>query len=531
MKAKNIGKLTSFHIFATSQELYLKRNKITMRNQLMDFIAKKEALKMPKALTANPTLRLFAMATVAVFFAGCPSDTGDLIGVQGRSPWLHPQPPGMVYVRTGTFHTGQGTQDVFQSYLEPNKQMTVTGFWMDETEITNNEYRQFVHHVIDSLARAILDEETGGGVHLELAKKPVPPEAGVALFTSRVDDPDDLEYDPNAFDNEGNPIKYINYDEPLDKKYRSKNGDNFDEILYRRMDYQGAERFRFKRQIDTRKLKYHYQWQDLALAANIDRDKYNAMNRERFLVDEDVLVYPDTLCWIRDFTYSYNEPMARQYFWHPRYDDYPVVGVNWAQARAFCHWRTHLKESYWNRIGLPNTEDFRLPTEYEWEYAARGGRIGNRFPWGGPYARNSKGCMLANFKPMRGDYGASDGGVYPVRVDSYFPNDFGLYNMSGNVSEWTSTAWDETNNSFVHDLNGNYDIYIKEHSEDAKEQQEIMNIPISRKRKVIRGGSWKDVAYYIECGARTFEYQDTSKSYVGFRCVQSYIGRSNQDSK
>ena len=184
--------------------------------------------------------------------------------------------------------------------------MTVTGFWMDETEITNNEYRQFVHHVIDSLARAILDEETGGGVHLELAKKPVPPEAGVALFTSRVDDPDDLEYDPNAFDNEGNPIKYINYDEPLDKKYRSKNGDNFDEILYRRMDYQGAERFRFKRQIDTRKLKYHYQWQDLALAANIDRNKYNAMNRERFLVNEDVLVYPDTLCWIRDFTYSYN---------------------------------------------------------------------------------------------------------------------------------------------------------------------------------------------------------------------------------
>jgi formylglycine-generating enzyme required for sulfatase activity len=90
---------------------------------------------------------------------------------------------------------------------------------------------------------------------------------------------------------------------------------------------------------------------------------------------------------------------------------------------------------------------------------------------------------------------------------------------------------DETNNSFVHDLNGNYDIYTKEHSEDAKKQQEIMNVPISRKRKVIRGGSWKDVAYYIECGARTYEYQDTSKAYVGFRCVQSYIGRSNQDSK
>jgi formylglycine-generating enzyme required for sulfatase activity len=99
------------------------------------------------------------------------------------------------------------------------------------------------------------------------------------------------------------------------------------------------------------------------------------------------------------------------------------------------------------------------------------------------------------------------------------------------VAEWTSTAWDETNNSIVHDLNGNYDIYIKEHSMNAAEQEKIKKIPISRKRKVIRGGSWKDVGYFIECGARTYEYQDTSKCYVGFRCVQEYIGRSNLDSK
>jgi len=180
---------------------------------------------------------------------------------------------------------------------------------------------------------------------------------------------------------------------------------------------------------------------------------------------------------------------------------------------------------------MPNTEMFRLPTEYEWEYASRGGRIGNKYPWGGPYARNGKGCMLANFKPMRGDYGASDGGVYPVRADSYFPNDFGLYNMSGNVSEWTQTKWDEGTNAFVHDLNCNYDVYVKEHSDDAQEQAKLSKTPITQKRKVIRGGSWKDVAYFIECGARTYEYQDTSKCYIGFRCVQTYIGRSNMDKK
>ena len=53
----------------------------------------------------------------------------------------------------------------------------------------------------------------------------------------------------------------------------------------------------------------------------------------------------------------------------------------------------------------------------------------------------------------------------------------------------------------------------------------------TRKRKVIRGGSWKDIAYFIQCGSRAYEYQDTAKSYIGFRNVQSYIGRSNKDRK
>jgi gliding motility-associated lipoprotein GldK len=215
--------------------------------------------------------------------------------------------------------------------------------------------------------------------------------------------------------------------------------------------------------------------------------------------------------------------MARVYFWHPKYDDYPVVGVNWHQANAFCVWRTIRKANYWNQIGLPNTEDFRLPTEYEWEYAARGNRIGNKYAWGGPYTRNSKGCMMANFKPLRGNYGA-DGGVYPVRADSYFPNDFGLYNMNGNVSEWTWTDYQVANNAIVHDLNGQNYRRVPERGPGSE-------VPVTLKRKVIRGGSWKDVAYFIENGARTYEYQDTSKCYVGFRCVQTYIGRSNRDKK
>ncbi|MFN5251962.1 MAG: SUMF1/EgtB/PvdO family nonheme iron enzyme [Bacteroidota bacterium] len=452
-----------------------------MKRKLMSIFSDNGFIKGLAGSFANKHVRN-AGIVAAVFLLACgPMDTGDLTGVQGRRPWFHPQPPGTIYVPSGTFHTGQADQDIFASYIEPNKQMTMVAFWMDETEITNNEYRQFVAHVIDSIARYMIDEDE--------------------LFTPEDDD--------------GN--RFINY-------YKRVDWDRYKEEL-EDMFYNTSERFRGKKQIDTRKLFYKYQWFDYVAAANLDRDKYNPMDRGRFIKDEETLIYPDTLCWVRDFTYSYNEPMSRVYFWHPKYDDYPVVGVNWHQANAFCAWRTQRKTAYWEQNGnLPNTEEFRLPSEYEWEYASRGGRIGNKYPWGGPYARNSKGCMLANFKPLRGNYGA-DGGVYPVRADSYFPNDFGLYNMSGNVSEWTSTTWEVANNAIVHDLNGEHYRRIPERGAEAQAT------PKSMKRKVIRGGSWKDVAYFIECGARTYEYQDTSKSYVGFRCVQTYIGRSNKDKK
>lgn len=446
-----------------------------------------------KALRMSKILVAFGLFT----FVGCgPRNTGDLIGVQGRGLWFHPQPFGTVYIPSGTYHSGQSDQDVFQTFIAPNKQVSIVAFWMDETEITNNEYRQFVNFVIDSIKRVMTGNE--------------------AYFI-----PFDDNYTGDQNVNQG--LGFINYD--VEPDWTSQ--DNIDalEPLY----YSADERFRGKKQIDVNQLNYSYQWFDFVYAANDpeNQDKYKegrVKNRRKYIKNENTLVYPDTLCWVRDFTYSYNDPMARHYFNHVKYDDYPVVGVNWHQAQAFCAWRTIYKNTYWEMYDEPVTEDFRLPTEYEWEYAARGGRIGNPYPWGGPYTRNSKGCMLANFKPLRGNYGA-DGGMYPVRVDSYFPNDFGLYNMAGNVAEWTVNAWSEQSHVFTHDLNPDYRISVPETGEVAK------NTNITMKRKVIKGGSWKDVAYFIQNGSRTYEYQDTSKSYVGFRCIQNYIGRSNKDRK
>ncbi len=442
-----------------------------------------------KTANLSPILKTGILLSVFTLVGCRASDRGELLGVGGREVWFHPSPVGMIYVPSGTIHTGGSEQDVFNSFLMPNKQVTITAFWMDETEITNNEYRQFVYWVIDSIARYMADDDK--------------------LFTE---------------DEDGN--RYINYDEEIDWEVLKEELED--------MYYPEEERFYGQKQIDTRKLFYNYMWIDYKDAATNDRDKYNPLNRKRFIKREKTLVYPDTLAFVRDFTYSYNEPMTRHYFSHVKYDDYPVVGVNWHQAKAFCNWRTRYKDLYWKSIEAPPTEDFRLPHEYEWEYAARGGRDANIYPWGGPYTRNSKGCMLANFKPLRGNYGA-DGGVYPVRADAYFPNDYGLYNMSGNVSEWTATTYAEAASSFMHDLNPAYETYIPEFNkqEDVWNQSSYTQekSPITIKRKVIRGGSWKDIAHFIECGARTYEFQDTSKCYVGFRCIQSYIGRSNKDKK
>ena len=163
--------------------------------------------------------------------------------------------------------------------------------------------------------------------------------------------------------------------------------------------------------------------------------------------------------------------------------------------------------------GIPDVSSYRLPLETEWEYAARGGLDLSMYPWGGPYTRNYQGCFLANFKPLRGNY-IDDGTVYTAKTGSYEPNEYGLYDMAGNVAEWTSGAYDESSYAFTHNMNPDYKYNAKPDD------------PIVMKRKVIRGGSWKDIARYLQNGMRDYEYQDTAKSYIGFRCVRSYLGNN-----
>lgn len=434
------------------------------------------------------------LASMVVSSCG-PRSNGELVGT-GRDPFFQEDPFGMLFIPLGSFHMGPSDQEITFALTAQKKVVSIQSFYMDETEITNDEYRQFVYHVRDSLALSLLGED------------------------------DSEKYFQDADE----------YAQRLNWRRIPWDNENSMEILANLYYGENDERFYKRKQLDARKFNYEYWWIDFKTAskkvnrfshpnikdasATTESWKYGngVQDRSEFIKREVVNIYPDTLAWVHDFTYSWNEPMTQMYFWHPVYDHYPVVGVSWKQATAFCIWRTHLMNDFRRARGKVIVNDFRLPTEAEWEYASRGNFDQSPYPWGGPYIRNRRGCFLGNFKPLRGNY-VDDGGMHTIVVAHYWPNGFGLYDMAGNVSEWTANSFEEAAYNFAHDYNMDYRYEAGE------------NDPPALKRKTIRGGSWKDIGYYMQTGARTYEYQDTSKCYVGFRCVETYLGRKKGDTR
>ena len=268
---------------------------------------------------------------------------------------------------------------------------------------------------------------------------------------------------------------------------------------------------------------------------NVDYLEYLYWLNRVFAVDYPRIIQkalPDTLVWREKL--GYNEPMVNFYLRHPAYRDYPVVGVNWLQARDYCNWRSdrvnefllvqygilkhypqQVNDDHFNTDAYlanqyegdktkhqlqdlsPNGDErrvrmedgiflpkYRLPTEAEWEFAALG-LIGNTiyervverrlYPWNGHITRtddkHNYGDMVANFKRGRGDYmgiagNLNDAAAYTAPVYSYWPNDYGLYNMAGNVSEWVMDVYRPLSFEDVNDMSafrGNvYKTYVRD---------------------------------------------------------------------
>ena len=440
----------------------------------------------------------FILAVSATILYGCgSSNQGELVGINDRPYFEDIDLKGMVFINQGNYTMGSGVQNITYgdaTTTQPRK-MQIASFFMDETEITNNEYRQFVDAVRDSVARRILAE------------------AGIDGFQIEEDE----------------------YGEPLDPPILNRKA----KIDYKDADVRQALidggyyliDINHRRVLDVSKMNYEYYYIDYTNVAQKENG-VNAKaehrgtsfavrpkglnNRSSQIQREYINIYPDTLCWVHDYAYSMNEDFTRRYFSSPAYDNYPVVGVSWRQAKAFCVWRSNMLNQYLESIDYTILNDFRLPTESEWEFAARGGIASQSYPWGGPYVRNPNGCFLANYEPLKGAFD-DDGGVKTLMVGHYAPNDYGLYDMAGNVSEWCLDAYNESTYQVANAMTPYYNY-------DAKDDD-----PLAMKRKVVRGGSWKDQKYFIQVQTRTYEFMDTAKCYIGFRCVQPYLGRVKGD--
>ena len=299
-------------------------------------------------------LSLFIVAVITL--TSCSnSGSGELVGVGGTS-WKEPNPYGMVYIKPGSFTMGANDQDANWAASSGQKIVSVDAFWMDETEITNREYKQFVYWVRDSIALeklvaaegedseyAVKDKKTGDLVYKK-GNRPMDRENEDVKKLPKLNWNEKINWSKPKTDEQALAIDSMFYSDDESLSYTRELNGNILNYKYSWIDYNQAALRRNK--FNTNKGRYESDLSKLGKGQDsadcmikkdtayidpengwiINQTKFVELkSRKDFINSRIVNIYPDTLCWIRDFTYSYNEPYTKMYFHHDGYGDYPVL--------------------------------------------------------------------------------------------------------------------------------------------------------------------------------------------------------------
>jgi len=264
----------------------------------------------------------------------------------------------------------------------------------------------------------------------------------------------------------------------------------------------------------------------------------------KFSNGDTVAVYPDTLVWIRDFVYTYNEPMTKHYFSHPSYKNYPVIGISARQAAAFCDWKTNQWNAALEAVNSKLKITVRLPDAIEWEYASLqglGAISNNTFDFNvfdksqtklyqDPLTRKrnfyNKGYRY-NFGRIDDPNGfvvksyADDAFFYTAPCNAYNPDLKGFFNLHGNVAEWTTTTGCRYGLIPGNNVNALKEIEAEFPGSVYGKLSPEQVVTYFKQLTVIKGGHWESEPFYLQSGVNQYFKPAEQHCYIGFRMAVS----------